>query len=53
MSTKVKVTGQTKVSVKRKPVKAGSTHTNTTGGIFTTKVVAIERKRKKKQKKDG
>lgn len=53
MSTKVKVTGKTKVSVKQTPVKAGSTHTNTTGGIFTTKVVAIARKRKKKQKTDG
>lgn len=31
-------------SVKKKPVKAGSQHTNTTGGIFTTKVIAITKK---------
>lgn len=36
-------------SVKKKPVKAGSQHTNTTGGIFTTKVIAITKKIKNGQ----
>lgn len=33
-----------KSKVKRKPVKAGRKHTNSTGGIFTTKVIAITKK---------
>ncbi len=44
----VKATAKTKVSVKKKPIKAGSSHTSTTGGIFTTKTIAIAKKRKKK-----
>lgn len=50
MGTKVKVTGKTKVSVQRKPIKAGSTHTNNSGGVFTAKTIAIVRKRRKNQK---
>lgn len=52
MGTKVKVVGKSKVGVKRRPIKAGSTHTDNTGGIFTAKVAAYARKRKRKQK-DG
>lgn len=40
----VKVKGRVKASTRKKPVKAGSQHTNTTGGIFTTKVIAITKK---------
>lgn len=43
---KVKVKGRTGVKVKRNPVKAGSKHTDTSGGIFTTKVVKIVKKQK-------
>lgn len=39
-----KVKGRVKASSNKKPVKAGSQHTNTTGGIFTTKVIAIVKK---------
>lgn len=46
---KVKATAKTKVSVKKKPVKAGSSHTNNTGGILNAKMAAIVRKRKKKK----
>lgn len=48
MGTKVKVTGKTKVSVKKNPIKAGSGHKDNTGGIFTAKVAAIARKRRKR-----
>lgn len=40
-----KIKAKARVSTKVKPVKAGSKHTNTTGGIFTTKVIAITKKR--------
>lgn len=37
-----KVEQQDSVKVeKKKPIKAGSTHTDDTGGIFTKKVIAI------------
>lgn len=42
------VKGKTKAKVKKAPVKAGRTHTSTTGGIMTTKVVAIAKKKKNK-----
>lgn len=29
---------------KKKPIKAGSTHTDDTGGIFTKKIIAIMKK---------
>lgn len=45
---KVVAKAKTKAKVKRKPVKAGSTHTSTTGGIMTTKIVAIAKKKKNK-----
>lgn len=48
---KAKASGKVSVKVKKKPIKAGSTHTNDTGGIFTAKVAAIARKRRNKQKK--
>lgn len=48
---KVKAKAVNRVTIKKAPVKAGSTHQNTTGGIFTTKVVAITKKRKKAQKR--
>lgn len=41
---KGKVKAKVKTSAKKKPIKAGSQHTNTTGGIFTTKVIAISKK---------
>jgi hypothetical protein len=47
MGTKVKISGSTKVKVKKKPVKAGSTNTKG-GGIFTAKTAAIVRKRRRK-----
>lgn len=40
-----RVKAKAKVKAKVKPVKAGSKYTNTTGGIFTTKVIAITKKR--------
>lgn len=40
---KVEHQDSTKVE-KKKPIKAGSTHTDDTGGIFTSKVAAIVRK---------
>lgn len=46
----VKVTGKTSVSVKKKPIKAGSANHGGSGGIFTAKVAAIARKRRKKNK---
>lgn len=48
MSANVKLRGKTKVQVKRKPIKAGSTNTSTTGGVFITKTVAIAKKRKRR-----
>lgn len=45
---KVRVKGSVKVSARKKPVKAGSAHTGTTGGIFTTKAIAIAKKRRRK-----
>ena len=47
---KVKAKAVGKVSIKRKPIKAGSTHTGDTGGILNAKVAAIARKRRKKKK---
>ena len=41
----VKITGGTKVYVKRKPIKAGSTH----GGILNAKMAATVRRRKRKK----
>lgn len=49
MSTKVKLRGTTSVKVKKYPVKAGSQHTDKTGGIFTAKVAAIARQRKRRK----
>lgn len=49
MGTKVKVTGKTKVSVKKNPIKGGSTNRQG-GGVFTAKMAAIARKRRKKNK---
>ena len=49
MANKVKVRSKAKVSVKRtpnKPVKAGTEREKTSGGIFTTKVIAIVKKKK-------
>lgn len=43
---KVVAKAKTSASVKKRPVKAGSTHTSTTGGIMTTKVIAIAKKKK-------
>ena len=45
---KVEQEDSTKVE-KKKPIKAGSTHTDDTGGIFTSKVAAIVRKLKGKE----
>lgn len=42
---KVVAKAKTKASVKKAPVKAGSTHTNKTGGIMTSKVIAIAKKK--------
>lgn len=40
-----KVEHQDSVKVeKKKPIKAGSTHTDDTGGIFTKKIIAIMKK---------
>lgn len=41
-----KVKGKIKSSVKRNPVKAGSTNRGGNGGIFTAKVIAIAKKKK-------
>lgn len=41
--------GTVKASVKKKPVKAGSTAPKNIGGILNYKVVAMARKRKQKQ----
>lgn len=48
MGSKVRVKSKTKVSVKKQPksVKAGKNRENTSGGIFTSKVVAIVKKKK-------
>lgn len=43
-----KVKGKVKVSVKKRPLKAGSTDTKS-GGILTSKVIAIA----KKKEQDG
>lgn len=45
-----RIKGKAKVSVKKSPVKAGSTHTKETGGIFTSKVAAIVQKKKTTKK---
>ena len=50
MGTKVKVTSKTKVKVNKKPIKAGSANRGGSGGIFNAKMVAIARKRRKKNK---
>lgn len=44
----VKVKGKVKSSVKKKPVKAGSTNKGGNGGILTAKTSAIVRKKKGK-----
>lgn len=44
------VKGKTKAKVKKAPVKAGSTNRGGNGGIFTTKVIAIAKQKKAKQK---
>lgn len=41
-----RIKGKTKVSVKKKPVKAGSSHGKDTGGVLTSKVAAIVNKKK-------
>lgn len=43
---KVVAKAKTSASAKKRPVKAGSTYTKTTGGIMTTKVIAIAKKKK-------
>lgn len=43
---KVVAKAKTSATAKKRPVKAGSTHTSTTGGIMTTKVIAIAKKKK-------
>ena len=48
---KIKVTGGTKVKVKKKPVKGGSTD-RSGGGIFTAKVAEIARKRRRNNSKN-
>lgn len=50
MGTKVKVTGKTKVRVKKNPIKSGSANRGGSGGIFTAKMAAIVRKRRKNNK---
>lgn len=45
----VKITGETKVLVKRKPIKAGSSHGGNTGGILNAKMAATIRRRKRKK----
>lgn len=40
-----KVKAKAKVKSKARPVKAGSTNRGGNGGIFTTKVIAIRRKK--------
>lgn len=42
---KGKIKAKVAVKAKVKPIKAGSKHTGTTGGIFTTKVIAITKKK--------
>ena len=42
---KVKITGGTKVHVKRKPIKAGSAHGGNTGGVLNAKMAATVRRR--------
>lgn len=46
---KVKITGGTKVRVKRKPIKAGSSHVGNTGGVLNAKMAATVRRRKRKK----
>ena len=46
---KVRASAVGRVSIKRNPIKAGSTHTGDTGGIFNAKVAAIARKRRNKK----
>lgn len=43
---KVVAKAKTGATVRKSPVKAGSSHTKTTGGIMTTKVIAIAKKKK-------
>lgn len=45
----VKITGGTNVYVKRKPIKAGSTHGGNTSGILNAKMAATVRRRKRKK----
>lgn len=41
-----KISGNVKVSVsKRKPIKAGSTYKNNTGGVLNAKVIKIVKKK--------
>lgn len=53
MAQKVKAKAVGKVTIKKNPVKAGSTHRGNTGGVFNAKVAAIARVRKRKNKKNG
>lgn len=46
---KIKVTGETKVKVKKKPIKAGGTHGKNTGGVLNAKMAAIVRKRRSRK----
>lgn len=46
---KIKITGGTKVRVKRKPIKAGSSHGENTGGVLNAKMAATVRRRKRKK----
>lgn len=40
---KVRIKAKTKAKVKNKPIKAGSTNRGGSGGIFTTKVILINK----------
>lgn len=49
MGKKVKLSGSTKVKLKKKPVKSGSADRGGNGGILNAKMVAIVKKKKKEQ----
>lgn len=46
---KVKINSGTKVHVKKKPIKAGSSHGGNTGGVLNAKMAATVRRRKRKK----
>ena len=43
--SKLRITAKTKANVKNRPVKAGSTNRGGDGGIFTAKVILINKNR--------